>query len=252
MMNASHPVLSLQSVTKAFAGQVVLDHLSVDFGRGTSTALIGPSGCGKSTLLRLMNGLLTPDRGRVLFDGEALHEDQIGPVRQRIGYVIQDGGLFPHLSAADNVTLMAGHLGWDSSRRRERLRELAQMVKLDDGLLQRFPTQLSGGQRQRVALMRALMLDPELLLLDEPLGALDPIIRYDLQTDLRALFRELGKTVVVVSHDLAEAGWFGDTVILLDQGRIVQQGVMADLTGSPASPFVERFVQAQRGHGVEP
>jgi osmoprotectant transport system ATP-binding protein len=188
----------------------------------------------------------------VLFDGEALSTGNLGPVRQRIGYVIQDGGLFPHLDAADNVTLMATYLGWDSSRRRERLSELAEMVKLDDGLLQRFPTQLSGGQRQRVALMRALMLDPELLLLDEPLGALDPIIRYDLQTDLRALFRELGKTVVIVSHDLAEAGWFGDTVILLDQGRIVQQGVMEELTGTPASPLVERFVQAQRGHGLEP
>jgi len=250
-MNAPHPILSLQSVTKAFAGQVVLDNLSMNVERGASAALIGPSGCGKSTLLRLMNGLLTPDSGRVLFDGEALSTDNLGPVRQRIGYVIQDGGLFPHLSAADNVMLMATHLGWNTSRRRDRLGELAAMVKLDDELLQRFPTQLSGGQRQRVALMRALMLDPELLLLDEPLGALDPIIRYDLQTDLRALFRELGKTVVIVSHDLAEAGWFGDSVILLDQGRIVQQGVMEELTSTPASPFVERFVQAQRGHGVE-
>jgi len=251
-MNTPHPILSLQSVTKAFAGQVVLDDLSVSFERGAGTALIGPSGCGKSTLLHLMNGLLTPDRGQVLFDGEALSAGNIGAVRQRIGYVIQDGGLFPHLDAANNVTLMATYLGWDSNRRRERLAELAEMVKLDDGLLQRFPTQLSGGQRQRVALMRALMLDPELLLLDEPLGALDPIIRYDLQTDLRTLFRELGKTVVIVSHDLAEAGWFGDTVILLDQGRIVQQGVMEELTGTPASPFVERFVQAQHGHGLEP
>jgi len=249
-MNAPHPILSLQSVTKAFAGLVVLDNLSIDVKPGASSALIGPSGCGKSTLLRLMNGLLTPDSGRVLFDGEALSDDKIGPVRQRIGYVIQDGGLFPHLSAAGNVTLMADYLGWNSDRQRERISELAEMVKLDDELLQRFPTQLSGGQRQRVALMRALMLDPELLLLDEPLGALDPIIRYDLQTDLRALFRELGKTVVIVSHDLTEAGWFGDSVILLDQGRIVQQGIMDELISSPASPFVERFVQAQRGHGA--
>ena len=248
-MNAE-ALLSLDKVSKSFSGQPVLDQVSLDCALGTTTALIGPSGCGKSTLLRLINGLLTPDSGRVVFAGEPLQASRLLPLRQRIGYVIQDGGLFPHLSAGDNVMLMARYLGWQEQRRRARMLDLAGMVQLSPELLQRLPSQLSGGQRQRVALMRALMLDPELLLLDEPLGALDPIIRYDLQSDLRALFRGLGKTVVVVSHDLAEAGWFGDKVVLMEAGRIAQQGDMERLIQAPASAFVERFVRAQRGHEV--
>lgn len=243
-------LVQLTRVSKHFDGHSVLDRVSLECARGTTTALIGPSGCGKSTLLRLINGLLIPDSGAVRFDGELLDPGDLAGVRRRIGYVIQEGGLFPHLSAAGNVMLMARHLGWQAARREQRLQELADMVKLTPRLLQRFPAELSGGQRQRVALMRALMLDPELLLLDEPLGALDPIIRYDLQTELRALFRTLGKTVVIVSHDLAEAGWFGDRVVLMAQGRIVQQGVMRELIEAPATAFVERFVRAQRGHGV--
>lgn len=247
-MTISAPILSLQQVSKSFSGHTVINGLSLTVARGSTTALIGPSGCGKSTLLRLMNGLLRPDTGAVEFDGQALTRERMLQVRQRIGYVIQDGGLFPHLSAGDNVALMARHGGWAQPRIHTRLAELAELVQLEGSQLQRYPTQLSGGQRQRVALMRALMLDPELLLLDEPLGALDPIIRYDLQGELRDIFRRLGKTVVIVTHDLAEAGWFGDRVILLNQGNIAQSGTLAELTDSPASDFVDQFVRAQRGH----
>ncbi len=167
-------------------------------------------------------------------------------VRQRLGYVIQDGGLFPHLSARDNVTLMARYLGWDTGRIKNRLADLAELTQFPAAGLDRFPTQLSGGQRQRLSLMRALMLDPKVVLLDEPLSALDPMVRAELQDDLRAIFRSLKKTVVMVTHDLAEAGWFGDEIVLMREGRIVQRGTLKALIDSPAEPFVTQFVSAQR------
>jgi osmoprotectant transport system ATP-binding protein len=163
-----------------------------------------------------------------------------------MGYVVQDGGLFPHLTASGNVALMARWLGWDRDRIAARLAELVGLTDFPADGLSRYPAELSGGQRQRVGLMRALMLDPDVLLLDEPLGALDPMIRYELQTDLRDIFRTLGKTVVMVTHDIGEAGYFGDSVVLLRDGAVVQQGSLRDLLDRPADPFVERFITAQR------
>ena len=163
-----------------------------------------------------------------------------------MGYVLQDGGLFPHLSARNNVSLMAEHLGWSSKRIVSRIEELAELTHFPVDGLDRFPLQLSGGQQQRVSLMRALMLDPEVLLLDEPLGALDPMIRFELQNDLREIFSRLRKTVVMVTHDLAEAAFFGDTIVLLRGGRIVQKGTLQQMLGAPADEFVTRFIQAQR------
>jgi osmoprotectant transport system ATP-binding protein len=168
-------------------------------------------------------------------------------VRRQIGCVIQEGGLFPHLDVFANVTLMAGYLKWDSTRIRERFEQLRELVKLPADVGTRFIHELSGGQRQRVSLMRALMLDPRLLLLDEPLGALDPMIRRDLQRDLAELFTQLQKTVVIVTHDIAEAGTLAETLVLLRAGRIAQQGTLADLVERPASPFVSDFVETQRG-----
>ena len=162
-----------------------------------------------------------------------------------MGYVIQDGGLFPHLTARGNVTLMARYIGWSEEKVAARIHELSELTQFPEDGLDRYPAQLSGGQRQRVSLMRALMLDPEVLLLDEPLGALDPMIRAELQRDLAEIFRSLGKTVVLVTHDLPEAGFFGDRVVLLREGTIVQSGAFPDLVSRPASPFVEAFVQAQ-------
>ncbi|MDP6952601.1 MAG: ATP-binding cassette domain-containing protein, partial [Alphaproteobacteria bacterium] len=166
--------------------------------------------------------------------------------RRRMGYVVQGGGLFPHLTAHGNVALMARQLGWSRQRIDARLAALAELVRLPGEILSRYPAQLSGGQRQRVALMRALMLDPDVLLLDEPLGALDPMVRHDLQTDLRAIFRSLAKTVVLVTHDLGEAAYFGDRIVLLRDGEVVQSGTADDLVSRPAEPFVEAFVAAQR------
>jgi osmoprotectant transport system ATP-binding protein len=211
-----------------------------------TTVLIGPSGCGKSTLLRMMIGLIQPDSGTVTFQGESFTPANELALRHRIGYVIQDGGLFPHLSAFDNVALLAKHLGRDGDWIRSRVDELTGLVRLPREALTRFPAQLSGGQRQRLGIMRALMLDPPLVLLDEPMGALDPLVRYDLQNDLRDIFRTLKKSVVLVTHDMGEAGFFADEVLLLGSGRIVQRGTIDDLLKSPADEFVTRFIQAQR------
>src|SRR5437763_16264486 len=216
-------MLELCGVSKRFGSQEVLPPTDLAFAPGRTTVLLGPSGCGKSTILRLLVGLLWPDAGTVRLDGEPLTPANVLAWRRRLGYMVQDGGLFPHLTARGNVTLLAGHLGWGRKRCESRLAELAALTRLPADLLGRYPAQLSGGQRQRVSLMRALMLDPAVVLLDEPLTALDPLIRADLQADLKEIFRRLHKTVVLVTHDLGEAGFLGDQLVLLQAGRIVQQ-----------------------------
>ena len=235
-------MIELRGVSKTYAGSVVLAPLDLMIEAGSTTVLIGPSGCGKSTLLRLMIGLIRPDVGSVTVDGTELTPATVLEIRRKLGYVIQDGGLFPHLSARDNVTLMARYLGWEPARIEARLAELAELTRFPIDGLDRFPVQLSGGQRQRVSLMRTLMLEPRVILLDEPLGALDPIVRAELQADLRAIFRSLEKTVVMVTHDLAEAGWFGHEILLMRHGRIVQRGPLTALFDEPADPFVTQFV----------
>lgn len=242
-MNA---MLNLSAVSKSYAGRTVLHPTDLHLESGRVTVLIGPSGCGKSTLLRLMIGLIRPDAGRVLFEGAEMTGAAVLQLRRRMGYVIQEGGLFPHLTAGQNVALMARYLRWNERRIRERIAELLGLTHLPGDVLARYPAQLSGGQRQRVSLMRALMLDPDLLLLDEPLGALDPMIRADLQTELREIFQTLGKTVVLVTHDIGEAAFFADEIVLLRDGRVVQRGTFDDLLGSPADPFVTKFINAQR------
>lgn len=239
-------MLELKQVTKSFGSQLVLKPTSLSLPDATTTVLIGPSGCGKSTLLRIMIGLIQPDSGTVQFQGEAYTADNLMSLRHSMGYVIQDGGLFPHLSAFDNIALLAKYLRRDASWIQSRVELLSDLVRLPREALDRFPAQLSGGQRQRVGIMRALMLDPPLILLDEPMGALDPLVRFDLQNDLRDIFRTLKKTVVLVTHDMGEAEFFGDEVLLLGDGAVVQRGRFRDFLQSPADEFVTRFIQAQR------
>ncbi|MCA9220448.1 MAG: ATP-binding cassette domain-containing protein [Planctomycetales bacterium] len=239
-------MLELRDVSKSYGETVALHPLSLSFPAGKTTALLGASGCGKSTLLRIIVGLVSADSGCVSWDDQPLGRDNIRAARRRMGYMIQDGGLFPHLTLRDNVTLMARQLRWSPSKISERLDELVRLTHLPATSLDRFPTQVSGGQRQRVALMRALFLDPALLLLDEPMGALDPVIRADLQNELRDIFRSLNKTVVMVTHDLDEAGFLADQIVLLHAGRVVQQGPMSDLIHNPADDTVRRFIRAQR------
>lgn len=240
-------MMELRGLTKRYGPQTVLDAVDLSIPAGKTTVLLGQSGCGKSTVLRLLLGLTRPDSGEVRFDGVPVGEETAPEIRRRIGYVIQDGGLFPHLTARGNITLMARHLGWDQARIEQRLEQLSALTHFPREGLERYPVQLSGGQRQRVALMRGLFLDPIALLLDEPLGALDPLIRAELQEELREIFRTLGKTVVLVTHDLGEADHFGDDIVLMRAGKIVQRGTLANLWQSPAEPFVRQFIQAQRG-----
>jgi osmoprotectant transport system ATP-binding protein len=239
-------MLQLQDVTKSFEGKVVLHPTSLSVQPGETTVLIGPSGCGKSTLLRAIVGLVTPDSGCITLNGQQLDARTLPALRPQIGYVIQDGGLFPHLSARQNVGLMAQQLGWDADQRNKRINELACLVRLPSDLLDRYPAQLSGGQKQRVGIMRALMLDPALLLLDEPMAALDPLVRAELQEDLKNIFQRLQKMVLMVTHDMGEAGFFGQRVLLLGEGRVVQTGCIEDLIRRPASDFVTQFIRAQR------
>lgn len=236
----------LENVSKKFGEQTVLQPTTLAFPPGKSTVLIGPSGCGKSTLLRLLVGLLQPDSGSIYFDAAELKPSNLIPMRHRMGYVIQDGGLFPHLTAAENVGLMAKYLKWPLDKIRARVEQLSELTRLPSIALDRYPAQLSGGQRQRVGIMRALMLDPPVMLLDEPMGALDPLVRYDLQEDLLKIFRTLNKTAITVTHDMGEAGFFGDHIIMLGDGRIVQQGKLEEMISNPANEFVARFVKAQR------
>jgi osmoprotectant transport system ATP-binding protein len=239
-------MLELVGVSKRFGTTDALSPIDLAIRQQSTTVLIGPSGCGKSTILRLMIGLLWPDQGTIYFEKTQLRPDNVLSLRRRMGYVIQDGGLFPHLTARGNVTLMARFLGWPKDKCEARLLELAELTQFPRLGLDRYPSQLSGGQKQRVSLMRALMLDPDLLLLDEPLGALDPIIRSELQVDLRRIFSKLGKTVVLVTHDIGEAGFFAEEIVLLRDGRIIQRGTLLQLVQEPADPFVTRFINAQR------
>jgi osmoprotectant transport system ATP-binding protein len=242
-MNA---LVELSGVSKTYAATAALLPTNLDFPRGKTTVLIGPSGCGKSTLLRLIIRLLDPDEGTVRFDGEAITSANISELRRRIGYVIQDGGLFPHLTARKNILLMASHLKWPADKMNNRLAELSALTRFPEAALGRFPLELSGGQRQRISLMRALMLAPELLLLDEPLGALDPLVRAALQKDLKEIFQRLNQTAILVTHDLAEAAYLGDEIVLMAEGRVVQKGTLRELQEQPASSFVSEFISAQR------
>jgi osmoprotectant transport system ATP-binding protein len=240
-------LVELVDASKRYADAAALYPTNLSIERGKTTVLIGPSGCGKSTLLRLIIRLIEPDSGSIKFDGEPITPDNINAIRRRVGYVIQEGGLFPHLTARANVLLMARHVGKSREEMQNRLLELCELTRFSNNLLPRYPVELSGGQRQRVSLMRALMLSPELFLLDEPLGALDPLVRASLQKDLKEIFGRLQQAVLFVTHDLAEAIYFGDEIVLMNEGCIVQKGSVTDLRERPSDPFVSEFINAQRG-----
>lgn len=234
-------MIQLRNLSKKYGGAFALHPTDLEIPSGKVTVLIGPSGCGKSTLLRLILRLIEPSSGEVILDGQSVTDANVQEIRRKVGYVIQDGGLFPHLTARENVSLMARHLS-----RQANVEELAKTVRFPAEALDRYPLELSGGQRQRVGLMRALALDPSTLLMDEPLGALDPLVRSALQSDLRDIFRSLSKTVVLVTHDMGEAAYLADRIVLLRDGRIVQQGTLQEFQNEPSEPFVTEFLNAQR------
>ena len=247
--SASGPdaVLALREVSRSFGGVPAVRPLSLEIPRERTTVLLGESGSGKSTLLRLMAGLLAPDSGEILLEGMPVTLETGPALRRRMGFGLQSGGLFPHLTAADNVTLLARALKRPADWQAQRFAELASLVQLDPATLRRWPLELSGGQRQRVSLMRALMLRPAVVLLDEPLGALDPVTRGDLQQQLRRVFEALGTTVVLVTHDLEEAAVLGHRVALMHEGSLVQVGPLDELAAHPANPWVARFLASWRG-----
>lgn len=253
MKSNERTLLRLHGVRHAFtdaSGQTrpVLENFSLQLQARERVALLGLSGSGKSTVLRIAMGLLQPTSGEVEVFGSSQRAmlDPSSLDRRRIGYVIQDGGLFPHLSARQNLTLIAQEDSWTLADTQARIEELCQLTRMPLNLLDKYPRELSGGQRQRVGLMRALLRKPELLLLDEPMGALDPITRDDLQRELGEMLEKLAIALLLVTHDLREARRLTDRIVLLNDGRIEQEGQWSDLVDRPASDFVRRFVGAQR------
>lgn len=238
--------IKLEAVTKSYGALKAVDEVSLQVPSHKTLVLIGPSGCGKSTILRLMNGLIQPDTGRIYFDGELLKRENVLGLRHKTGYVIQEGGLFPHLTISQNLGILLRHLGWKQTEIEERTEALFELTHLNLDLLPRYPSELSGGQRQRISLIRALMHNPDYLLMDEPLGAVDPMIRAELQRELKSIFQSLKKTVIIVTHDLHEARYLGDVIALMNCGRIVQLGSYQKLRDEPKEEFVTDFIHAQQ------
>ncbi len=242
-------MIRLDRVTKRYGdGTVAVHELDLDVPEGELVVLVGPSGCGKSTTLKMVNRLIEPTSGRILFEGEDMAGTNPVHVRRRMGYVIQQTGLFPHQSVATNVATVPRLLGWDRRRTADRVRELLDLVGLDpDRFASRYPHQLSGGQRQRVGVARALAADPPVLLMDEPFGAVDPIVRDRLQDEFLRLQREVCKTILFVTHDLDEAVKLGDRIAVFREGGYLEQyDTPSRILGDPATDFVAEFVGGDR------
>lgn len=240
-------MIRLEGLSKTWPGAArpSVAGITLEVPAGTSCALIGPSGCGKTTTLRMVNRLVEPSAGRVWIAGEdAMKQDPV-QLRRRIGYVIQEVGLFPHRSVAENIATVPVLLGWEAAKIRRRVAEVLELVGLP-GIAERRPWQLSGGERQRVGVARALAGDPPVLLMDEPFGAVDPLRRRQLQDEVLKLLRELGKTVLIVTHDVAEAMRLGDAVAILRDGALVQHAAPAELLAHPADGFVADFLGSDR------
>jgi osmoprotectant transport system ATP-binding protein len=239
-------MLKLEHIYKTFEGRTVLSDVSLTVPKGVTHALIGSSGSGKTTLLRLTLGLIPFDKGYVKINDQALLSFTPTEWADRIGYVPQDGGLFPHVTGKENVSLVPSLRNWPRPRIDARVEELRALVDLEPNVLTRFPHEMSGGQKQRVAIMRAAMMDPPVMLLDEPMAALDPLIRRSLQQELKSIFQRLAKTVLLVTHDLGEAVYLAECITLLHEGRVIQTGTYRELLREPADPFVTLFINAQR------
>lgn len=241
-------MIIMKNVTKRFDGTsaAAVDNLSLEIPDGITVALVGPSGCGKTTTMRMINRLIEPTSGTILVGGNNVRNADAVDLRRRIGYVIQQVGLFPHMTVAQNIASVPRLLGWDAARIGARNKELMQLVGLEQGMLERYPRQLSGGQRQRVGVARALAADPPVLLMDEPFGAIDPIARTRLQNEFRQILKRVRKTVVMVTHDIDEAVRLGDRIAIMREGRIVQYDTPETILSKPANGFVENFVGADR------
>src|SRR3954466_5703083 len=241
--------IEFRSVTKQYPGapNPAVDNLSLEVPAGEICVLVGPSGCGKTTAMRMVNRLIDITDGDILLGGESVKDRAPADLRRSIGYAIQQTGLFPHLTVADNIATVPKLLGWKKDRISARIDELLDLVSLDVDVRDRYPSQLSGGQRQRVGVARALAADPPVLLMDEPFGAIDPINRERLQNEFLRLQAVISKTIVFVTHDIDEAIKMGDRIAVMQApGRLVQYAPPAELLANPANEYVERFVGADR------
>ncbi len=244
-------MIEIEQVSKAYDGHTVVDDLSLEVPRGAFCVLLGPSGCGKSTTLRMINRLVDFDSGAIRVGGEDVRAVPPETLRRRIGYVIQSNGLFPHWRVADNIATVPRLLDWPRERIETRVTELLKMLRLDPATYRgKFPHQLSGGEQQRVGVARALAADPDVLLMDEPFAAVDPITRDALQGEIARIHRETGKTILFVTHDIDEALRLATVIAILDRGKLAQLGTPLDIVESPRSDFVRDFVGAQ-GTGLK-
>ena len=234
-----------QGVSKSYGKEAALHDMTVALMDGVTTAVVGPSGSGKSTLLQLINGLVRPSAGTVQVFGKSIDYGALPHLRRQIGYAVQGTGLFPHLTAEKNITLLARLVGWKAESIRTRAQELMERVGMSWTFATRYPHQLSGGQQQRVGLCRAMMLQPPLFLLDEPFGALDPVTRNDIQQEFLRLQQSEPRTIVLVTHDLREALRLAQRLIVLERGRIAQHGPGEEIVNAPANEFVRNFFQTQ-------
>jgi osmoprotectant transport system ATP-binding protein len=242
-------VITFEGVTKRYPdGTVAVDNLSLEMPNGRITVLVGPSGCGKTTSLRMINRMITPSEGRILLDGEDIRGVKEAVLRRRMGYVIQQAGLFPHRTIVDNIATVPYLLGWDKKKARTRAMELLERVGLPASFAKRYPFQLSGGQQQRVGVARALAADPPVMLMDEPFSAVDPVVRKSLQDEFLRLQNDLGKTIAFVTHDVDEAIKLGDKIAVMRVGgHLAQFDSPRDLLSRPHDEFVEDFLGADRG-----
>lgn len=235
-------MIEIQNLTKQFASHTAVDDVSLSVGRGETLVLLGTSGCGKTTTLKMINRLIEPTTGSIRVDGVDVRQQNGPELRRRIGYVIQDGGLFPHYTVAEAIATVPKLLTWEVSQIEQRTRELLEKLQLPQNLLARYPAELSGGQRQRVGLARSLAARPPVVLMDEPFGALDPFTRRHVRRELFGLNELKETTVVLVTHDVGEALELADRIVLMDKGRIVQIGPPDELRQQPANAFVKDFM----------
>lgn len=236
-------VIELKDITMSYGPNRILEHFNLSVEQGTFLTMIGSSGCGKTTALKLMNGLLRPKEGSVVVNGNDLSRTDLTALRRNLGYVVQETGLFPHLTIEKNISYVA-----DLSRKKDskaiqnRVTQLLQLVELPEEIRRRYPDELSGGQKQRVGIARALMNSPEILLMDEPFGAVDEITRRRLQEEIGKIHRQQGETIVFVTHDIDEALRLGTRIVVMDAGRIIQDGTPEEIREHPATDFVKKLM----------
>ncbi|MEG7379231.1 choline ABC transporter ATP-binding protein OpuBA [Bacillus subtilis] len=240
-------MLTLENVSKTYkGGKKAVNNVNLKIAKGEFICFIGPSGCGKTTTMKMINRLIEPSAGKIFIDGENIMEQDPVELRRKIGYVIQQIGLFPHMTIQQNISLVPKLLKWPEHKRKDRARELLKLVDMGPEYLDRYPHELSGGQQQRIGVLRALAAEPPLILMDEPFGALDPITRDSLQEEFKKLQKTLHKTIVFVTHDMDEAIKLADRIVILKAGEIVQVGTPDDILRNPADEFVEEFIGKER------